>query len=56
MQLPAGDHTIVMTYDPQEVHQTEGLATGAIIAIFAILLLGAGLAFRRHGSLTHGEG
>ena len=56
MQLPAGDHTIVMTYDPQEVHQTEGLATGAIIAIFAILLLGAGLAFRRHGGLTHGEG
>ena len=56
MQLPAGDHTIVMTYDPQEVHQTEGLATGAIIAIFAILLLGAGLAFRRHRSLTHGEG
>ena len=56
MQLPAGDHTIVMTYDPQEVHQTEGLATGAIIAIFAILLLGVGLAFRRHGSLTHGEG
>lgn len=44
MQLPAGDHTIVMTYDPQEVHQTESLATGAIIAIFALLLLAANLA------------
>lgn len=47
MQLPAGDHIIEMTYDPVEVHQTTGLATGAIIAIFAMLLLAANLALLR---------
>lgn len=44
MQVPAGDHTIEMTFDPQEVHQTTNVATGAIIAIFVILLLAANLA------------
>ena len=36
LQLPAGDHTIVFTYDPQEVHETEGIAK---ISVYAILLL-----------------
>ena len=44
MQLPAGDHTIEMTFDPQELHQTEGVASAAIIAIFALLLLAANVA------------
>ena len=44
MQLPAGDHTIEMTYDPQEVHQTETVATCAVVAIFILLLLAANLA------------
>ena len=44
MQLPAGDHTIEMTYDPQEVHQTEAVATCAVVAIFILLLLAANLA------------
>ena len=48
MQLPAGDHTIEMTYDPQEVHQTETVATTAILAIFIILLLAANLALFGH--------
>lgn len=47
MQLPAGDHTIEMTFDPQEVHQTETMATAAIIAIFVILVLAANLALLR---------
>ncbi|MBR6431981.1 MAG: YfhO family protein [Muribaculaceae bacterium] len=44
MQLPAGDHTIEMTFDPQELHQTEGVASAAIIAIFVLLLLAANVA------------
>lgn len=48
MQLPAGDHTIEMKYDPQEVHQTETVATTAILAIFIILLLAANLALFGH--------
>ena len=44
MQLPAGDHTIEMTFDPQELHQTEGIASAAIIAIFVLLLIAANVA------------
>lgn len=47
MQLPAGDHTIEMTFDPQEVHRTEGVASVAIIAIFVLLLLAANIALWR---------
>lgn len=47
MQLPAGDHTIEMTFDPQELHQTEGIASAAIIAIFVLLLLAANVALWR---------
>jgi len=36
LQLPAGDHTIVFTYDPQEVHETEGIAK---TSVYIILLL-----------------
>ena len=39
MQVPAGDHTIVMTFDPKEVHQTETAATTSTILIFLALLL-----------------
>ena len=38
MQLPAGDHEVIMTFDPAEVHQTERAATTAIIIIFLALL------------------
>ena len=48
MQLPAGDHTIEMVFDPKEVHQTETLATTAIAIIFIILLAAANIdLFRR---------
>ena len=38
MQLPAGDHTIVFTYDPQEVHQTEGIAKPSVYIILLLIL------------------
>ena len=42
MQVPAGDHTIVMTFKPVEVSKTDGIATGAIVAIFVLVLLAVG--------------
>jgi len=39
LQLPAGDHVIDFKYDPDEVHQSEIIATVAVIAIFLLLLL-----------------
>ena len=42
MQLPAGDHTIVMTFDPQEVKDTEGVAKASVYAILTILLAALG--------------
>ena len=42
MQVPAGDHTIVMTFKPAEVSKTDGIATGAIVAIFVLVLLAVG--------------
>ena len=44
MQVPAGDHTIEMTFDPQEVHSTETAATTATILIFLALLAALNLA------------
>lgn len=40
LQVPAGDHTIVFTFDPQEVHKTETLAKTSVWMIL-ILVLGA---------------
>lgn len=42
MQLPAGDHTIVMTFDPQEVKDTESLAKTSVYAILLLVLLALG--------------
>ncbi len=42
MQLPAGDHTIVMTFDPDEVHQTESVAKTSVYIILLLVLLALG--------------
>ena len=42
MQLPAGDHTIVMTYDPEEVHNTEGIAKTSVYAILLLIVVSLG--------------
>ena len=39
IRVPAGRHTVVMTFDPQTVHTTEAIAYAALIAL-ALLLLG----------------
>ncbi|MBP5688120.1 MAG: YfhO family protein [Muribaculaceae bacterium] len=40
LQVPAGDHTIVFTFDPQEVHKTETVAKTSVYLIL-LLVLGA---------------
>lgn len=42
MQVPAGDHTIVMTFDPQEVKDTEGVAKASVYSILLLVLLALG--------------
>lgn len=44
LPVPAGDHEIVFHFDPQEVHQTETIATIAIVAIYVALLLAVNVA------------
>ncbi|MBR5102370.1 MAG: YfhO family protein, partial [Muribaculaceae bacterium] len=49
LRLPAGDHTIVFKFDPQEVHKTVSVATIAVIVI--LLLAVAALAMPWFGQL-----
>jgi hypothetical protein len=42
MQLPAGDHTIVFSYDPQEVHKTESIAKTSVYIILFLVLAALG--------------
>lgn len=44
MRVPAGKHTIVMTFDPQSLHTTTTAAYIAIILIYAALLAAIGCA------------
>lgn len=41
LQLPAGDHTIVFCFDPQEVHKTEKIAKTAVYIILLLLVFAA---------------
>ena len=38
LQVPAGDHTVVFTFDPQEVHKTESMAKTSVWLIILLLL------------------
>ncbi|MBR5086524.1 MAG: hypothetical protein IKX31_05900 [Muribaculaceae bacterium] len=42
MQLPAGDHTVVFTFDPQDVHKTESLAKASVYIILLLILAALG--------------
>jgi hypothetical protein len=39
IRIPAGKHTVIMTFDPQTVHVTEAIAYGALV-VLALLLIG----------------
>lgn len=38
MNVPAGKHTIVMTFDPQSIHTTTYIATTAVVIIYILVL------------------
>ena len=39
IRIPAGKHTVVMTFDPQTVHHTEAIAYGAEIVLCLLILV-----------------
>lgn len=47
INIPAGDHEIVMTFDPPSLHATDTLATTAIVAIYLAVIAAGVLAVRR---------
>ena len=46
LKIPAGDHEIVMTFDPQRLHTTDILATVAIILIYLAAIAAIALAVK----------
>lgn len=46
LRVPAGEHEIVMTFDPQSVKTTVAVATVAVIIIFLTVIAAAALAFK----------
>lgn len=57
LRVPAGNHTIVMTFKPDEVSQTDRMAKGAIIVIFVLVLAAIAMPFlpRRKPSTPKGQ-
>ena len=47
IRIPAGKHTVVMTFDPQTVHITEAIAYGALAVLVLLLIAFLFLAYHR---------
>jgi len=47
IKVPAGEHEVIMTFDPQTVHVTEAIAYGALIVLALMLIALLGLSFYR---------
>ena len=47
LRIPAGDHTVVFTFDPQEVHSTDTVAKASIAGIFVCLIAAVAVAATR---------
>ncbi|MBR6130220.1 MAG: YfhO family protein [Bacteroidaceae bacterium] len=47
IKVPAGEHEVIMTFDPQTVHVTEAIAYGALIILALMLIALLGLSFYR---------
>ena len=52
IKLPAGNHTIVMTFDPESIHTTDTVATIAIILIYIALAAAVVIWLRRPAPAT----
>ncbi|MBO4944835.1 MAG: YfhO family protein [Muribaculaceae bacterium] len=49
MQIPAGHHTVVMTFDPKSIHTTVAIADTSIILIYLAILAAIGCAVAGRG-------
>jgi uncharacterized membrane protein YfhO len=47
LNIPAGKHEIVMTFDPESLHTCSAVAYACIILIYLLCALGAFMAFRK---------
>jgi len=47
MRVPAGEHTVEMTFDPQSIHTTDGVATASVIAIYILVIAAMAMGVRR---------
>ena len=47
IRIPAGKHTVVMTFDPQTVHITETIAYSALAVLALLLIVFIGLAIKK---------
>lgn len=54
VRIPAGSHTVTMTFDPESLHVTDGVATASVILIYVSLAAGVVYAIlrRRRGCVT----
>ena len=48
LYVPAGNHTIQMTFDPQSIHVTETIAYGALILLLLVTLAVLGIYIRKN--------
>ena len=47
MHIPAGKHEIEMTFDPDSIHVTAGIAYAAVSIIYILVLLALFVEYRR---------
>ncbi len=47
MKIPSGEHTIVMTFDPESLHITGGIAYACVSLIYLLVLLALFMEYRR---------
>ena len=48
LYVPAGSHTIQMTFDPQSIHVTETIAYGALILLLLATLAALGIYIKKN--------
>lgn len=50
MHIPAGKHEIVMSFDPESIHVTAGIAYASVTLIYLLVLLAIFVEYRRVGN------
>lgn len=52
LRIPAGHHTVTMTFDPDSIHTTEAVAYACVTIIYLIVIFSVFVAFMRHEDRT----